>query len=158
VISVRELRVFRMIGYTTRRDTTDTDEGTLPPRGSGLRLRVLVYGAAAAWPFLGTYYEYKTLDDSGAYSNLCDESGCVPLGNEFAHQALGWLLPLSIASMLAVWGTDAVLRALRSRRRVREPKDKPVNRFLLAGMFVGVCTLALLAGVLRGVMIDRYGR
>jgi hypothetical protein len=134
------------------------DAEQLPSRGSGLGFRVLAYGAAAAWPFLGAYYEYKTLNDSGAYSNLCDESGCVPLGNEFAHQALGWLLPLSIASMLVVWGTQAALRALRVRRRMREPKDKPVNRFVLAGMFVGICALALLVGVLRGVMIDRYGR
>lgn len=129
-----------------------------PSKGSGALLRVLAYGAAAAWPFLGTYYEYVTLNDSGAYSNLCDGSGCVPLGNEFAHQAFGWLLPLSTASLLAVWGAEAVLRALRSRRRLREPKDKPVNRFVLAGMFVGICALALLVGVLRGVMIDRYGR
>lgn len=134
------------------------DAGKSSPRGSGLRFRVLAYGAAAAWPFLGTYYEYKTLNDSGAYSNVCDESGCVPLGNEFAHHALAWLLPLSIASMLAVWGTEEALIALRGRRRMREPKDKPVNRFLLAGMFVGVCALALLVGVLRGVMIDKYGR
>ena len=121
-------------------------------------LRVLAYGAAAAWPFLGTYYKYKTLNDSGAVSNVCDESGCVALGTEYAHQALAWLLPLSFVSVLAVRGTDWALQVLRRRRRTREPKDKPVNRFVLAGMFVGICALALLVGVLRGILIDKYGR
>ena len=49
-----------------------------------------------AWPFVGAY---KTLN---AVSDLCDESGCVGLGTEFAHQALGWLVPFSLASVFAV--------------------------------------------------------
>jgi len=121
-------------------------------------LRTLAYGAAAVWPFLGTYYEYTTLNDSGAQSNVCDESGCVGLGTEFAHNALGWLLPLSLVSLLVVWGMDRALQALGRWRRAHEPNDKPVSRIVLAGMFVGVCALALLVGILRGILINKYGR
>lgn len=40
-----------------------------------IALRVLAHGLAAAWPFIGTYYEYTSLNASGAMSDVCDESG-----------------------------------------------------------------------------------
>lgn len=137
-------------------DARDELPGALTLRVSRGRLWALVYGLAAAWPFLGTYYEYTTLNDSGAMSNVCDESGCVELGTEFAHQAVAWLLPLSVASVLAVRGMHVALRALSRRRGAREPKDTPVSRFVLVGLFIGVCVLALLLGTLRGMMINHF--
>jgi hypothetical protein len=133
----------------------------LPRPGSRVVLRLAAYGVAVAWPFVGTYYEYKTLNDSGTLSDICDEFGCVGLGTEFAHQALGWLVPLSLGSAFLVWGTDQAARAFARRRRAREPgvaDDTPVNRIVLAAAFGGVLALAILLGVLRGLMIDSYGR
>jgi hypothetical protein len=133
-----------------------------PRRASAVVLRVAAYGIAAAWPFAGTYYEYVSQNDSGALSNACDDSGCVAAGTEFAHNAVAWLAPLAVGSLLVVLGMDAALHTLRARRRrrvrgARVPSDKPVNRFVLAGMFVLVCVLALLIGVLRGMIINDFG-
>ena len=91
-------------------------------------------------------------------SDVCNESGCVALGTEFAHDALAWLLPVSLVSVFAVRAGDGALRALRGRLRRHTPKTNPVSRTALVGLFVGICALALLLGVLRGVMINEYGR
>jgi hypothetical protein len=127
------------------------------PGPGGIAIRVVAYTAALSWPFLGTLIEYKTLNDSGAESDVCSYNGCVALGTEFASQAGPWLVPLSAASALMVFGVSRAVRA--AHERVREPEDeKPVPRIVLAGMFVGVCALAFVVGVLRGVMIDDVGR
>lgn len=129
--------------------------------GSRVVFRVAAYCVAVAWPFVGTYYEYKTINDSGAVSDVCDEAGCVGRGTEFAHHALGWLVPLSLASAFIVWGMEQAVRAIARWRSAREPRDAddtPAKRIVLVTAFVGVLAFAILLGVLRGLMINAYGR
>ncbi len=132
-----------------------------PPRlsGPGLAVRAVAYSAAIAWPFLGTAYEYYTLNGSNTSSNICSEYGCVLAGTEFAHQALPLLLPASAVSALLVAGWNKGVRRLRENARVREPEDEkpPVPKIVIAGGFVAVCALAFIVGILRGVMISHLG-
>lgn len=131
------------------------------PGPGGIVIRVVAYAAAVSWPFLGTLFTYVTLNDSGEVSNVCSDNGCVELGTEFASRALPWLFPTSAASALVVLGVSKAVRAAREREReyVLEPEDEqpPVPRIVLAAMFAGVCALAFVVGVLRGVMINRLG-
>jgi hypothetical protein len=128
-------------------------------RGPGIALRTVAYSAAITWPFLGTAYEYYTLNGSGASTNICDQEGCVLAGTEFAHQALPWLLPASAVSTLLVMGWNKAVRQLRDNARLPAPEDEkpPVPKIVIAGGFVALCALAFVVGILRGMMISHLG-
>lgn len=147
-------------------------EGALEPwepSGAGIAVRVVAYSTAVAWPFLGTAYEYFTLNASRTYSYVCGDDGCssLPAGTEFLHRALPWLVPVSAASTLLVMGVRKLARRIRESRPAREfayeyeyeyeDARPPVPKVVLAGAFAGVCALAFVVGVLRGVMINVLG-
>lgn len=115
--------------------------------------KAIAYTAAAAWPFVWAWLEYVSLNDSPIRSNVCSYSGCVGRGSVFAGAILGWLPVMSGGSVFAVWAAIRLRRRLRARPR----REGPVNRLVLAGLFVGVCALAFLVGVLRGVVIAHTG-
>jgi hypothetical protein len=82
---------------------------------------------------------------------------------EFRVPALaeGWDLERCSPGAGAFSGVAARIFALASARgRVPEAEDEkpPVRRIVLAGLFAGVCALAFMVGVLRGMMIEYLGR
>lgn len=119
------------------------DPGLWRPGTAGMAVRAAAYTAAVSWPLLGALFEYVNLDD----------------GAEFVSRALPWSVPVAAVSALAVARIDRAVQTARGRVRVREPEDEkpPVPRIVLAGLFAGVCVLAFVVGVLRGVMIDHFG-
>lgn len=128
------------------------------PGPVGIAIRAVSYTAALCWPFVGTLFVYEALNDGGAVSNVCSSDGCLLLGSEFASRALPWLFPIAAGSVLVVRGVGKAVGSAHERKRVRafedEPEERPVPRIVLAGLFAGICTLAFVVGVLRGVMID----
>src|ERR1700761_6555347 len=95
--------------------TVGSDSEPWQPSLGGIIVRVVAYIVGLSWPFLGTFVEYKTLNDSGRNSNACSFSGCTPLGTEFALRVLPWLPPLSVLSGLAVLGISKAVRATHER-------------------------------------------
>lgn len=153
-----------LVGPGVPATTAGWDPEQWEPGPGRIVVRVLAYTAALSWPFVGTFFAYKTLSAPGVNSVECSDSGCVPAATEFVDRVLPWLVPLSAASALAVFAVGKAVRKSRERTRARErvlePEDEqpPVPRIVLAGMFVGVCALAFVVGVLRGVMINQLGR
>jgi hypothetical protein len=72
-------------------------------------------------------------------------------------------VPVSAASTLLVMGVRRLARRIRENRPAREfayeyeDARPPVPKAVLAGAFAGVCALAFVVGVLRGVMINVLG-
>lgn len=120
--------------------------------------RVVTYIVAAGWPFIGAYAEFVRLDDAHAVDlSMCSEGGCALASHVYVEQGMGWTIPLSLISVVVVAALFRLRRFVRSRHPVPSTNDGPVNRFLLAGIFLGICTLAFLVGILRGVIISRFG-
>jgi len=114
------------------------------PGPVGIAVRVVAYTGAVTWPFVGALIEYTNVHDGGG----------------FVSRALPWFVPVSAASALGVKLVDKAVRTARGHVRVYEPEDEkpPVSPIVLAGIFAGICAVAFVVGVLRGVMIHQWGR
>lgn len=123
-----------------------------------LARKALAYAAAGAWPFAWIWIEFLRLDKAGTASHICDVYGCAPESHVFVEQNVTLAVVLSGASLAAMAGLIRLRRFVRKRRRPTPPSEAPVNRYALAGLFVGVCTLAFLVGVARGMIINYLGR
>lgn len=119
--------------------------------------RAIAYAMAGVWPFIWLWIEFLRLDAANAMSDMCDVYGCAPESHVFVERNIWWALLLSCISVVVMAGLIRLLRLIGARRRATQPSERPVKPYAVAGLFLAVCALAFLIGVLRGVMISHLG-
>jgi hypothetical protein len=145
----------------SRTPQTTTTTTTTSPTSPLLSItgRAIAYMVAAGWPFLAAWIEFLRLDASHAVdTNSCSEEGCSLESHIFLQQAMNWMLVASIVSVVVTAGLIHLRRAVRARRPASPASDAPVSRLVVAGLFITLCALAFLVGILRGAIISHFGR